>query len=110
MPQIAIAVPILPGKLDQFRKSVDDMNGPEFTGFLNRNGLNSVNVFHQHNPDGSDLAIVVHEGPDPQKWFTQGMSSNEPIAQQWREMAAEVHGMGPDKPMPEFSHLGTVGK
>ena len=58
---------------------------------------------------GSDLAIVLHDGPDPHKWFTEGMAASAPIADEWRKMAAEVHGMGPDSPMPVIAEVASFG-
>jgi hypothetical protein len=93
--------------MDAFKAHIDKMNGAEFVEFMKEHGLEKVTVWHQGAPDGSDLAIVLHEGPNPQKWITEGMSSPSPIAQQWRSMAADVHGMTPDTPMPKISELAT---
>jgi hypothetical protein len=62
----AIAVPIKPGKLETWKSWCGELTGArkaEFDDMNQRLGLTTHASWHQANPDGSDLALVVIDGP-----------------------------------------------
>lgn len=109
MKNMLVLMPILPGKLDTWKASLEryQQGIAEFAELAQKGGITQARFWHAKTPDGGDLAIILHEGPDPEKWLPTIMESQSPIAQQFREMAAEVHGMTPESmknapPPPEY--------
>ena len=61
----AMAIPIKPGKLETWKSWCGELTGPrkaEFDDMNQRLGLTTHASWHQANPDGSDLAVVVMPG------------------------------------------------
>ena len=72
MAMMAIALPILPGKTPEWRKFIEELNGPrrqEFADSRKQAGVHE-RTFLQQTPMG-DLVIVTLEGDDPGRSFGQ---------------------------------------
>ena len=80
MSMMAVTFPILPGKTPQWRRWMQDLNGPrreDFAASRSRVGVHE-RTFLQQLPMG-DFVIVTLEGEDPGHGFEQMMSASEPI-------------------------------
>ncbi len=76
MTMMAVAFPILPGKTDQWREFIGELNGArraEFVASREEAGVRE-RTFLQPTPMG-DLVIVTLEGDDPARSFAQMTSS-----------------------------------
>ena len=97
MATLAFAMPIIPGKEDLDRESIQRMSapGPEHDAYVEARraqGFTREAVWHQGTPDGT-MAIVVLEGDDPAQAFGQMATSDDPFAQRFRALVKEVHGV-----------------
>jgi hypothetical protein len=94
MPLMAVAFPILPGKTDEWRTMMAELNGPrrqEFVDSRQRAGVHE-RTFLQPTPMG-DLVIVTLEGDDPGRAFGQMASATDAFAEWFLERAQAVHGV-----------------
>ena len=92
----AIAVPIIPGKLEAWRAWGDGMNGPrrgELEEFNARHGLTRHRAYLQQNPDGSHLVIAIHDGPGGDGFIAALARSDHPFDRWFTERVAEFHGI-----------------
>ena len=48
-------------------------------------GITRLRVWHQHGPDGSDMAVVLYEGPAPEKFLQHIATSNDDFSIWFRE-------------------------
>ena len=103
---LALAVPIVPGKLDQWRALMHDLAGPRgdhWRGQRRRLGLRE-HLFLQHTPNGA-VAIVVLEGRDlPGAMHAIGTDTDE-FSVWLRQQVLETEGLDlaapPPGPLPE---------
>jgi hypothetical protein len=102
-----MAVPILPGKLDEWRAMMAELNGPRKADFAASNARHQLTGHHawlQTNPDGSHIVIAVHDGPGAAGYFGAMVSSGEPFDNWLRDRLIDVHGLdlnAPPPPAPE---------
>ena len=105
---VAIAVPILPGKLEAWQAWIEEMNGSrkaELEEFNARYGLTRHRAFLQQNPDGSHVVIAITDGPGGDGFMGAVAASNHPFDVWFKEHVQEVHGLdfsGPMPPLPEL--------
>lgn len=107
MSALTFAMPVLPGKSDAYKSFIKALGGEkkeEFTALAKKGGLDHVRAWLQSTPTG-DLAIIVHEGPNPDQWMPTMMASDEPIAQWFRDQISELHGMDTKAPPPPTPEL-----
>ena len=103
----AMAVPIRPGKLEAWQSWCAELAGTRKTGFdeMNRRfGLTTHSAWHQANPDGSDLAIVVIDGPGAREFLGQLARSDHEFDMWFRSSIEEVHPVdfsAAPPPMPD---------
>jgi hypothetical protein len=100
MALVAVAFPILPGKTDEWRSWMAELNGPrrrEFAESRRRAGVHE-RTFLQKTPMG-DLVIVTLEGDDPTKSFGQMMGATDAFATWFLERAKAIHGIDLAVPM-----------
>ena len=93
MAMMAIALPILPGKTPEWRKFMEELNGPrrqEFADSRQRAGVHE-RTFLQQTPMG-DLVIVTLEGDDPGRSFGQLMTGTDEFSKWFTEQAMAAHG------------------
>lgn len=98
MALMAVVLPILPGKTPQWRKFIEELNGPhrqEFADSRRQAGVHE-RTFLQQTPMG-DLVIVTLEGDDPGRSFGQLMTGTDAFSKWFGEQAMAAHG---DLPMP----------
>ena len=77
---MAMVLPILPGKTEEWHRFVAEMNGPRFNDLVasrRQLGLRQ-RVFYQSTPMG-DLSVITVVGAEPQKFF-QWFGSSDPLA------------------------------
>ena len=97
--------PILPGKLDEWKSLIEEIEGTrkeDHRRSRERMGLTREVVSHMQTPQG-DFACLFHEAEDLAKTFQAGASSDDPHDLWFREKIQEVHGITPDMlqgPMP----------
>jgi hypothetical protein len=85
MPTFAAALPLLPGKTDDWKRMVEEIAGPrraDFEDFHRRVGLTKENWYLQPTPQG-DLVIVYLEGEIPQ-CFQRFATSDHPFDRWFR--------------------------
>ena len=94
MPLMAVAFPILPGKTEEWRTFMADLNGSrreEFAASRRQAGVRE-RTFLQPTPMG-DLVIVTLEGEDPGRSFAQMTGGTDAFTTWFRERAEAIHGV-----------------
>ncbi len=101
MALLAMAIPILPGKTEQWRRFAAELQGSrraEYVASRQRLGVHERS-FLQSTPQG-DLAIVTVDGADPASAVSQFGASADPFTQWFRTQVLEIHGLDLAQPMP----------
>jgi hypothetical protein len=96
----AVVFPILPGKTDEWRAFIAEIDGPrhaEFAESRRRVGVRE-RTFLQPTPMG-DLVIVTLEGDDPGRSFGQMVSATDPFTLWFLERVKSIHGVDLSIPM-----------
>ena len=93
MALIAMAAPILPGKEEQWRQFMSEIQGPRYDDFkASRDRLGVLErTFLQHTPMG-DMVIITLEGNDPLSAFQKIASSQDPFMNWFIQQVKEIHG------------------
>ncbi|TAK30098.1 MAG: hypothetical protein EPO21_19725 [Chloroflexota bacterium] len=99
MALMAIAVPILPGKTEQWKRFVDELNGPRRAEFEESRCCLGVHerAFLQTSPHG-DMVIVTLEGPNPEEAFRQFGTGTDDFTRWFVQQVKEIHGMDLSQP------------
>lgn len=94
MPLMAVAFPILPGKTDEWRAWMEEVNGAHREAFRESRRREGVHerTFLQSTPMG-DLVIVTLEGDDPGRAFGKMMSADDEFTRWFTKRAHEIHGV-----------------
>ena len=97
----AVVFPILPGKTDEWRKFIDELNGSRHADFVASRARAGVQerTFLQPTPMG-DLVIVTLEGEDPERSFGQMMHATDAFTLWFLERVKAIHGVDLTAPMP----------
>lgn len=105
--QFAIAVPILKGKTEQWKKFSADLKtryNKEFNDSRKKLGVQERTYF-QTTPQG-DLVIVTLEGKDPQNAFLQFGKGTDEFTKWFITQVKEIHGLDltqkPTSALPEL--------
>jgi len=101
MALMAMAIPILPGKTDQWRRFVAELAGPrrsEYVASRQRLGVHERS-FLQSTPHG-DLVIVTLDGADPAGAASQFGAPGDAFTEWFREQVLEIHGFDVAQPLP----------
>lgn len=99
----AMAIPIPPEKLSAWKAWTKELTGPrkaEFDASNKRHQLTHHHAWLQTNPDGSHLAIAVHQGPGADAYLMSIMQSDDPFDQWFAASVADVHAMDLTAPPP----------
>jgi hypothetical protein len=99
----AIAVPLVEGKVDAWRRWMEKCLGPrreEFDAFNERMGLTLHRAWLSESPHGR-LVIVLFDGPGAKTFLQKLGTSKQPFDKWFRERVEEVHGC-------DFSELGKM--
>ena len=102
MQSTGFAAPILPGKLDDWKKFNEEINGPrrsEFEAQQRRLGNARQRVWLQQTPMG-DFAIVFIEGDNVAESMKKMAESDDPFDAWFRDHIKDVHGMDVTEPRP----------
>jgi hypothetical protein len=101
MTQMAFCVPILPGKSEEWKQFIQEIQGPRYNEF--RASRDKVGVYersyHQSTPMG-DILIVTLEGDDPMGSFQRMASSKDPFTTWFVQQVKEIHGIDLSQPLP----------
>jgi hypothetical protein len=104
---IAMVVPILPGKTEQWKEFAHELNENRHDDFVASRKRLDVHerAFLQHTPMG-DMVIVTLAGPDPENAFKNFASGNDPFTNWFVKEVKEIHGFDlknqPEGPLPEL--------
>jgi hypothetical protein len=93
--ELAIAVPIAPGKTEEWRRALENLVGPQYHDYdisRRRYGLTSQTTFVQRTPMG-DFALIHLTGPDVHQAFHAMSSSQDPWDVEWRKLTLNLHGI-----------------
>ena len=103
----AMAVPIPPGKVEQWKKFANQLTTTrkaDFTASRKKLGVRE-RTFLQHSPMG-DMVIVTLEGQNPQKAFQDFAKGNDEFTKWFVSEVKSVHGFDltqpPPGPLPEL--------
>jgi len=108
MPSMLITAPILPGKLDAWRRFAAEALGPRRAAYevaVREGGLTRLRVWHQRGPDGSDTAVVMYDGPAPERFLQRIATAKDEFAEWFRGQGVTCHGIDlnvPPPPPPEL--------
>jgi hypothetical protein len=103
MKSLVINAPILPGKLDTWNRFIATMlkdRRQAYEAAILEGGVKRLRVWHQHGPDGVDVAVVLYEGPAPEKFLQRIATSNDDFSIWFREGLTQCHGMDLSLPPP----------
>lgn len=95
MPSQAFALPILPGKLDDwwsFTRTMLDKRRSEYQQSRERLGISREMAWHQRTPAG-DLALIFWEGDEPEQILQRIAVSSDPFDIWFREQMLHIHGL-----------------
>lgn len=103
---IAMAIPVLKGKENEWKKFSEEMNGRWHKDFMESRKRMNVHerVFLQETPMGQ-LVIVTLEGENPEKAFSEFAKGNDDFTRWFVKSVKELHGFDLNNPpqggMPE---------
>ena len=98
MQNLSWAAAILPGKLDDWHRFNDEMQGPrraEHDGSRKEMGIHREVVSLMETPMGA-FVCLYHEADDLAEAFRILATSESPYLQWFRERALEIHGLTPE--------------
>jgi len=101
MALFAIAIPIIPEKLEKWRAFVGELTTKrkaEFMASRKKLGVRE-RTFHQHTPMG-DFVIVTLEGDDPAGAFAKSAAGTDAFSQWFKQNVIDLHGSDPGNPPP----------
>lgn len=108
MASIAIAWPVLPGKLEAWRQLCAVLQGArreEYAASARRQGSSTCRLYYQQTPD-ADLVISYLEAADLGHMFGVMATSQDPYDVWFRAQMLEIHGWDvtrpPAGPLPEL--------
>jgi hypothetical protein len=99
----AFAVPIKPGKEETWTSWIAETNGArkaEFDEMNQRMGLTTHAAWLQQNPDGSQLAVVVVDGPGASEFLGKLATSGHAFDTWFRTNVEDIHPMDFSAPPP----------
>jgi steroid delta-isomerase-like uncharacterized protein len=99
---VTFAAPILPGKLEAWRRFAQEVEGSrdeEHAESRRRLGMTRERSWLQQTP-GGDLALISFDAADPGRAFAGLATSNAPFDRWFREKVLELHGLDLTAPAP----------
>ncbi|MGD2246363.1 MAG: hypothetical protein PVI11_07445 [Candidatus Aminicenantes bacterium] len=95
MSGVALATPILPGKVDAWREwsreLEEEPRSSDYIAIMKKAGLSRIRVWLQEGPEGA-LAIMVYEGESPEAFLQEIATSGEDFSVWFREKIKDLHG------------------
>jgi hypothetical protein len=107
MASLALTIPILPGKTEEFRSFAQEVLGPRRQEMDERgreHGLDRQFIWIQPTPQG-DVLIVYLEGDDPMQSHQRFAASQEPFEVWFKERIQEITGVDFNQPPPGLPEL-----
>lgn len=91
---LALTIPILPGKTEQFKKFTNDLKTTRKKEFNESRKTLGVQerTFFQSTPKG-DMVIVTLEGENPQGAFEKFNEKNDEFTKWFTSQVKEIHGL-----------------
>lgn len=99
----AFAVPIKPGKSEVWKTWIGELTGSrkaELEEMNERYGLTTHAAWLQSNPDGSELAVVVVDGPGASEFLGKLAGSDHEFDTWFRSNVEDIHPMDFSAPPP----------
>jgi hypothetical protein len=103
----ALAYPISPGRMDDWRRFMAELNGPrraDYEAWTQQFGAR-WRVFLQQTPQ-ADLVLVTAEGADPARAFQQTGAGNDAFTEWFVQQVRDINGIDlrepPPGPLPEL--------
>ena len=107
MTLLTVAFPILPGRTDQWRRFVAEINGPrraDYEAWAHRFDAR-WQLFLQQTPQG-DLVLVTAEGANPAQSFQRIGADTDAFTEWFVHQVLDIHGVDfrqpPPGPLPEL--------
>lgn len=100
MSTFAVAIPILPGKTEEWRRIVQEATGPrraEVDAMHRQLNVGQANWILQATPNG-DVAIVILQGEGASEAFAKLGQSNQPFDVWFREKIGATYGLNLSEP------------
>ncbi len=94
MPTLIMALPILPGKEEPWRRFIQELLGSrlqEYEGFKRRLGLDKESVWLAYSRR-QELAVAYLETEDPKQILRRLVASEEPFDVWFKQKLMEFHG------------------
>ena len=110
MAEFAFAIPVVSGKEELDRSTLDEMLGArreEYEAALREAGIRRQAVWHQATPDGT-VAVVYVEGDEPERGVAQFGSSEEPLNAWFRARMKDVHGIDISQSAPQAQKVHDI--
>ncbi len=101
MALLALAIPILPGKTEQWKRFLAELRGPRFADYAasrQRFGVRE-RAFLNSTPLG-DIVVVTLDGDDPTGAFQRFGSTDDPFTRWFVQQVKEIHGVDLTQPLP----------
>lgn len=106
--QIAV-FPIMPGKVEAWKRFTQDLAGPRAQDFAEMNGrygLTDHRAWLQVTQEGDSVAIVLHDGPGAADFIPRMVASEHPFDRWMVDRIVEAHALdlsrGPLAPPAEL--------
>ncbi len=101
MAMLAMAVPILPGKTDQWRGFVEELRSNRYNDYVESRKRLGVRerAFLQETPHG-DMVILALDGDDPARAFQSFGTAHDPFTDWFVQQVQEIHGFDLRQPPP----------
>jgi hypothetical protein len=99
----AFAIPMKPGKAEVWKSWTAELTGPrkaEFDDMNQRLGVTTHAAWLQENPDGSQLAVVVLDGPGASEFLGKLAGSDHEFDTWFRSGLEDIHPMDLSAPPP----------
>ena len=109
MPEVAFAMPIVPGKEQLDRETLKEMEGSrreEYEAALKEAGITRQAIWHQDTPQGT--VAVVYVQVDSPEGVAQFGSSDQPFNTWFRDQMKEVHGVDISQSAPQIQQVHDV--
>jgi hypothetical protein len=103
----AFAAPIVPGKLDAWRRFCEETAGPrrsERQESMLRCGITLERAFLQRSAHG-DFAIIYLEGENPEHELGKLLASSHPFDRWLADQIIDTHGIDVTQPPPHLNEL-----
>jgi hypothetical protein len=102
MSSVAVALPILPGKTEEWKRVIQEATGPrraETDEMHRRLNIHTARWFLQPTPNG-DVAIVYLEGPGAPDVFAKWGMSQHPFDVWFKQSIGATYGVDFNAPPP----------